>query len=125
MKKETKIKSLRSYHLFLAGLSLLTMLIIIFMNNWGDWFHVLPILVAICFDGKFEKNDELARQHLAKANTAVMWALIGVLIMSYMRGRFHPLPASRYLIFISAALFLRSVLFLIFDRVLEIEEKGE
>lgn len=105
MKKETKIKSLRSYHLFLAGLSLLTMLIIIFMNNWGDWFHVLPILVAICFDGKFEKNGELARQHLAKANTAVMWTLIGVLIMSYMRGRFHPLPASRYLIFISAALF--------------------
>jgi len=125
MKKENKIKSLRSYHLFLAGLSLLTMLIIIFMNNWGNWFHVLPILVVICFDGKFEKNDELARQHLAKANTAVMWTLIGVLIMSYMRGRFHPLPASRYLIFISAALFLRSVLFLIFDRVPGIEEKGE
>lgn len=125
MKKETKLKSLRSYHAFLAALSLLTMLIIIFMDNWGDWFHVLPILVVICFDGKFEKNDELARQHLAKANTAVMWALIAVLVMSYLRGRFHPIPASRYLIFICAALFLRSVLFLIFDRVLEIEEKVE
>ena len=125
MKKETKIKSLRLYHAFFAVLSLLTMLIIIFMDNWVDWFHFLPILVAICFDGKFEKNDELARQHLAKANTAVMWTLIAALVMLFMRGRFHPIPAPRYLIIICAALFLRSVLFLIFDRVPEIEEKVE
>jgi len=125
MKKETKIKSLRLYHIFLVALSLLTMLIIMFMENWGDWFHILPILVAICFDGKFEKSDELARQHLAKANTAVMWTLIAILVISYMRGRFHPIPASQYLIFICAALFLRSVLFLIFDKALEIEEDVE
>ncbi len=125
MKKETKIKSLKLYHAFFAALSLCTMLIIIFMDNWVDWFHFLPILVVICFDGKFEKNDELARQHLAKANTAVMWTLIAALVMLYMRGRFHPIPATRYLIIICAALFLRSVLFLIFDRTLEIEEKVE
>ena len=125
MKKETKIKSLRLYHAFFAALSLLTMLIIIFMDNWGDWFHFLPILVVICFGGKFEKNDELARQHLAKANTAVMWTLIAALVMLYMRGRFHPIPAPRYLITICAALSLRSVLFLIFDRALENEEKDE
>lgn len=125
MKKENKIKSLRSYHALFAALSLLTMLIIIFKENWGGWFHVLPILVVFCFDGKFEKNDELARQHLAKANTATMWTLIAALVMLYMRGRFHPIPAPRYLIIICAAIFLRSVLFLIFDRALEIEEKVE
>lgn len=125
MKKENKIRSLRLYHAFFAALSLFTMLIIIFMDNWGDWFHFLPVFVVLCFGGKFEKNDELARQHLAKANTAVMWTLIAALVMLYMRGRFHPIPAARYLIIICAALFLRSLLFLIFDRALESEEKAE
>ena len=125
MKNKNKIKSLRLYHAFFAALSLFTMLIIIFMDNWVDWFHFLPILVVICFDGRFEKNDELAKQNLTKANTAVMWALIAALIMLYMRGRFHPIPAPRYLIIICAALFLRSVLFLIFDRPLKIEENVE
>ena len=125
MKKETKIKSLRLYHVLFAVLSLVTMLIIIFKENWVDWFHVLPILVALCFDGKFEKNDELARQHLGKANTVVMWVLVAVLGMMYMRGRFHAIPASRYLIFMCAALFLRSTLFLVFDRALGIGEEAE
>ena len=125
MKNKNKIKSLRLYHAFFAALSLFTMLIIIFMDNWVDWFHFLPILVVICFDGRFEKNDELAKQNLTKANTAVMWALIAALVMLYMRGRFHPIPAPRYLIIICAALFLRSVLFLIFDRPLKIEENIE
>ena len=125
MKKENKIKSLTTYHIFLALLSLVTALIIIFTDCWGNWFHVLPILAVLCFDGRFEKNDELARQNLAKANTAVMWALIAALVMSYLRGRFHPIPASRYLIFIFAALFLRSMLFLVFDRMPVIGDKSE
>ena len=125
MKKETKIKSLTLYHAFLAVLSLVTMLIIIFTHDWGNWFHVLPILGVVCFNGKFEKNDELARQNIAKANTVVMWALISVLVLAYMYGRFHTIPASRYLIYICAALFLRSVLFIIFDRTFEIEKKVE
>lgn len=123
MKKETKIKSLRTYHAFFAVLSLMTLLIIIFMDNWGDWYHVLMILVAICFDGKFEKNDELTKEYLGKANTVAMWFLMVALAMLYMRGRFHPIPATRYIIIICAALFLRSVVFLVFDRPLKSEDE--
>lgn len=123
MKKETKIKSLRTYHAIFAALSLMTLLVIIFMDNWGDWYHVLMILAAVCFDGKFEKNDELAKEHLRKANTAAMWFLIVALTMLYMKGRFHPIPATRYIIIICAALFLRSVVFLVFDRPLKSEDE--
>lgn len=35
-KKETKIKSLKSYHVLFAALSLLTMLMIVFKENWVD-----------------------------------------------------------------------------------------
>lgn len=120
-----KIKSLRSFHAFFAALSLLTMLNIIFMDNSENWFSYLPIFIAICFDGKFEKKDELAKLNLAKANVVTMWALIAALIVMYTLGRYNAIPAYYYLIAISGALTLRSALFLIFDITPKSEELFE
>ena len=77
--KNEKIKSLKSYHATLAGLSAMGLLAVIFIDNWGDMIMWLPMAIAIFCDGKYEKRDELARLNLYKANTVTMWILFIVL----------------------------------------------
>lgn len=113
---KTKIKSLKAYHAIITVLAILTMLIIVFTKEWGGWLSYLPIIVFFAlYNGKLEKNDELSRQNLSKANNIALWAAVGSLIVFYMRGRFHEVPAKNYLVVAAGIVALRSIFFLIFD----------
>ena len=117
MKQENpkKTKSLRWYHVGIIILSVLGVLAVLFMDNWSEMTTWLPIAVAICFDGKFEKEDELAKQNLSRANTITMWILFAVLCVFAMHARFHAISAAHILVVMFSAFALRSILFIIFD----------
>ena len=117
MKQENpkKIKSLRWYHAAIIILSVLGILAVLFMDNWSEMIGYLPIAVAICSDGKFEKADELVRQNLSRANTITMWILFAVLCVFAMHARFHAISVAHILVVMFSAFAIRSVLFIIFD----------
>ena len=107
---EKKIKTLKSYHAMLTALSVLGVLWVLFIDNWGDAFVWLPIAVGIFFDGKYEKADELAKLNIHKSNTIAMLAGFGV----YAKARV--ITPALIVIVICAVLAIRSILFLLFDR---------
>lgn len=110
-----KIKSLRLYHVGIIVLSVLGVLAVAFTDNWDEYLVWFPIAVTIFFDGRFEKNDELAKLNIGKANTVTMWLLIAALIYLGMFARFHAIRTVAIIIMIFFAFAIRSVLFLIFD----------
>lgn len=117
MKHESfkKIKSLRWYHATIIILSIFGILAIIFMDNWNEMVVWLPLVVAICLDGKFEKTDELAKHNLSKANTVTMWILFAVLCELAMSARFHVISVKHILVAMFSAIAIGSILFIIFD----------
>ena len=108
-RSEKKTKTLKSYHAMLAALSVLGVLWVLFIDNWGDAFVWLPIVVGVCFDGKYEKADELAKLNIHKANTAAMWLLFAAF------AKAHTILPAYIVIVICAVLAIRSALFLFFD----------
>ena len=111
-----KTQSLKSYHMALAGLSIMGVLAVFFIDNWGDCAVWLPIAVAILFDGKKEKADELAKLNIYKANSVAMWLLFTAFAVFGMYVRVHTITAAPIVVVICAVLAIRSILFLIFDR---------
>ena len=114
-KKPEKIKSLRWYHTGIIILSALGASAFLFMDNPSEMIVYLPIAVAICFDGKFEKSDELVKQNISKANTITMWILFVALCVFAMHARFHAISAAFILTVMFSAFAIRSILFIIFD----------
>ena len=117
MKQENpkKIKSLRWYHAAIIILSVLGILAVLFMDNWSEIATWLPIAVVICFDGKFEKEDELVKQNISRANTITMWGLFAALCVFAMHARFHAISVELILAVMFSAFAIRSILFIIFD----------
>lgn len=117
MKQENskKIKSLRWWHATIIILSVFGLLAILFMDNWSEIIMWLPIAVAVCFDGKFEKADELAKQNLSRTNTITMWILFAALCIFAMSARFHAISVAHILVVMFSAFAIRSILFIIFD----------
>ena len=113
--KSEKTKSLRYFHAVIAALSALGILAVLFMEDWGEMTVWFPIAVAVFFDGKFEKTDELAKQNLGKANTVTMWVLFAAFIFFGMFARFHAISMESIMIVIFSALAVRSILFSILD----------
>ena len=114
-KTKEPIKSLRSYHAAIAALSAFGIIAILFLDDWSEMVVWLPIAVAVFFDGKFEKADELAKQNLAKANTLIMWILFAAFAIIGMFARNSAIPATIFIGIICALLAIRSILFLIMD----------
>lgn len=117
MKQENhkKVKSLRWYHLGIIILSALGASAFFFMDNSSEMIVYLPIAVAICFDGKFEKEDELVKQNISRANTITMWILFAALCVFAMHTRFHAISATLILVVMFSVFAIRSILFIIFD----------
>ena len=109
------IKPLRWYHAAIIVLSALGTLAVLFVDNWSEMIWLLPIAAATCFDGKFEKSDELVKQNISRANTITMWVLFAVLCVFAMHARFHAISAAHILVVMFSAFALRSILFIIFD----------
>ena len=113
---EKKIKTLKSYHAMLASLSVLGVLWVLFIDNWGDAFVWLPIAVGIFFDGKYEKADELAKLNIHKSNTIAMGLLFAALAGFGVYAKARVITPALIMIVICAVLTIRSILFLLFDR---------
>ena len=86
-----------------------------FMDNWSEMIWLIPIAVATCFDGKFEKSDELVKQNISRANTITMWILFAALCVFAMHARFHAISVALILVVMFSAFAIRSILFIIFD----------
>lgn len=110
-----KVRSLRLYHLSLAGLSVLGVLAVIFIDNWSEQIIWLPIAVTILFDGKFEKSDELAKTNTGRANSVTLWFMFAVMLYFAMFARSRTISAAMIVIAMFLAIAIRSVLFLILD----------
>jgi len=123
--KKQEIKTLKSFHATLAALSVLGLLAVIFIENWGEMTMWLPMAAAVCFDGKYEKTDELARLNLSKANTITMWVLFAALCWFAMYARFHAVPVSHFVVVLCGVLAFRSILFLILDRTPKADESED
>lgn len=117
MKKNNNVKSLRYQHAVITAASIMGILAVLFIDNWGDMSCWLCIFIAVFCDGKSEKKDELAKINTARANTVTMWIMFVILGISGMYARFHTITASQIIIAMCSALALRSILFLIFDFV--------
>lgn len=127
MKKQKveKMISLRLWHSVIIALSVLSVLAIIFIDNWNEVFMWLSIAVAILCNGKYEKVDELAKQNLAKVNTISMWLFFAALCYFGMYARYHAIPASFIIIVIFSVFAIRSILFLIFDTSFGTKEESD
>ena len=113
---EVKTQSLKSYHMALAGLSVMGILAVCFIDNWGDMVVWLPLAIAVFFDGKKEKADELAKLNISKANTVAMWLLFAAFAVFGMFARNCAIPTAPIVAVLCSVLAIRSILFLIFDR---------
>ncbi|MBR5722873.1 MAG: hypothetical protein IKX57_04525 [Oscillospiraceae bacterium] len=122
---EVKTQSLKSYHTGVASVSVAGILIAFLFDNWGDWVSWLPLFIAVVFDGKKEKADELAKLNISKANTVSMWLLFAAFAVFGMFARNHTIPAAPIVAVICAVLAIRSILFLIFDRAPAGEEDAD
>ena len=100
----------------LTALSVLGVLWVLFIDNWGDAFVWLPIAVGIFFDGKYEKADELAKLNIHKSNTIAMWLLFAALAGFGAYAKARVITPALIVIVICAVLAIRSILFLLFDR---------
>lgn len=114
-KATKKVKSLRYCHAATAGLSIFCILAILFIDNWSEMLVWLSFPVTIFFDGKFEKNDELAKQNLSKANAICMWVMIAAISILGIYARHRAIGADVFPFIVFGSLALRSILFLIYD----------
>lgn len=115
--QNAKTQSLKSYHAMIAALAALGVLAVFFINNWSDMISWLPIAIAIFFDGKKEKADEMAKLNISRANTVAMWLLFAAFAGFGMYTKAHTITAAQIVVVICSVLAVRSILFLIFDRV--------
>ena len=120
--QKNKIKTLKSYHAMLAALSVLGVLWVLFIDHWGDMLVWWPIVVGICFDGKKEKADEMAKLNISKANTVAMWLLFSAFAVFAMYAKARTITSAQIVLVVCAVLAVRSILFLFFDRAPLAEE---
>ena len=122
---EVKTQSLKDYHIGVASVAVAGILIVFLFDNLGDWIGWLPLFIAVVFDGKKEKADELAKLNIYKANTVSMWLLFAAFAVFGMFARNCAIPTAPIVAVLCAVLAIRSVLFLIFDRAPAGEEDAD
>ncbi len=85
------------------------------LGRWSEWISWGCIALTLICDGQSEKEDELAKENMAKATKFTFWTLIGVLVFWGLKARFHTISAASFLVVIVGAIALRSLIFLILD----------
>lgn len=114
--KKNQIRTLRDKHFCIICIMIAGVIMMEFTDNWGSYTGIAFPLAAIILDGKYETEDELVKQNLARSNSIVMWFLLAALIVLAGYDRWQDLSYTVYLCIVCAALALRSILFLLFDR---------
>ncbi len=121
------IFGLKLLHIVTVVVGIIMAVLFITVEDCSNWVSVILALhstfLIIC--STREKEDELARENMGKAQTVVLWVLIAALAVLYMKGRYSPVPANYYLIIISGAIALRSGMFLMFDSTAATAEDDE
>ena len=134
MKPNTKLKKLKTLHIFTVLIAVFSMIMSLLSRDINEFMNVMVyvfVFTAIFCSGYTAKNtepeDELTKQNISKANTIVMWGLIVTMgAMFIISGRpARNIPNFSYAAVISAAIAIRSLLFIFFDRTPDSLEEDE
>ena len=110
-----KIVTLRTTHIATVIAAVVIIAGGFILGRWSEWISWGCIALTLICDGQSEKEDELAKENMAKATKFTFWTLIGVLVFWGLKARFHTISAASFLVVIVGAIALRSLIFLIFD----------
>ena len=110
-----KIVTLRTIHIATVVAAVVIIAGGFILGRWSEWISWGCIALTLICDGQSEKEDELAKENMAKATKFTFWTLIGVLVFWGLKARFHTISAASFLVVIVGAIALRSLIFLILD----------
>ena len=110
-----KIVTLRTTHIATVIAAVVIIAGGFILGRWSEWISWGCIALTLICDGQSEKEDELAKENMAKATKFTFWTLIGVLVFWGLKARFHTISAASFLVVIVGAIALRSLIFLILD----------
>lgn len=123
--KKDKIQTLRSKHAAIAVILICFALVIAMGGAWSSYFCMFAAAITSICSYKYEKEDELVKQNMARANNIVMWTLIVLLVVFAGYARWGGLSYTVYLSASCFALALRSILFIWFDKTPKVSAEDE
>ncbi len=115
--KKSKIENLRNKHIAVIAITLLGAFLMMFTDDWSSYICIFCALIAANSGRKYEAEDELSKENMYRANTAVMWVLIAAMIVLAGYNKWQDIGYVVYLCAACLAIALRSALFLWFDRM--------
>lgn len=119
-------KNYKNKHLLIASLSIIAAAFTIIPFNVSNFFvTTIQVIPVILFSGPYEKVDELVENNLNKANKYIMiLLLIALIIFSLLVNNKVTIAPNIFAFTACTAVGFRSILFIWFDRNLNIG-KGE
>lgn len=108
-------KSLKYLHIGIIVISIFSIALVLFANDWDDYIVWINIAVTLLCCGKFETEDELAKLNILKADRITMYVLFATMILFAMYIRYRTLKPETMIVFIAGSFVLRSVIFLLLD----------
>ena len=108
-------KSLKYLHIGIIVISIFSIALVLFANDWGDYIVWVNIAVTLLCCDKFETEDELAKLNILKADRITMYVLFAAMILFAMYVKYRTLNSAMLIAVIAGSFVLRSVIFLLLD----------
>ena len=108
-------KSLKYLHIGIIVISIFSIALVLFANDWDDYIVWINIAVTLLCCGKFETEDELAKLNILKADRITMYVLFAAMILFAMDVKYRTLKPEMLIVFIAGSFVLRSAIFLLLD----------
>ncbi len=108
-------KSLKYLHIGIIVISIFSIALVLFANDWDDYIVWINIAVTLLCCGKFETEDELAKLNILKADRITMYVLFAAMILFAMYVKYRTLKPEMLIVFIAGSFVLRSAIFLLLD----------
>lgn len=108
-------KSLKYLHIGIIVISIFSIALVLFAEDWGDYIVWVNIAVTLLCCDKFETEDELAKLNILKADRITMYVLFAAMILFAMYLKYRTLNSEMLIAVIAGSFILRSVIFLLLD----------
>ena len=108
-------KSLKYLHIGIIVISIFSIALVLFANDWDDYIVWINIAVTLLCCDKFETEDELAKLNILKADRITMYVLFAAMILFAMYVKYRTLNSAMLIAVIAGSFVLRSVIFLLLD----------
>ena len=108
-------KSLKYLHIGIIVISIFSIALVLFAEDWGDYIVWVNIAVTLLCCDKFETEDELAKLNILKADRITMYVLFAAMILFAMYVKYRTLNSAMLIAVIAGSFVLRSVIFLLLD----------